>query len=151
MEQETPGAAIGRRVRRLRDHGLWTRSELAERAGVSRPAIANLELGTSDRPRRGTIEKLAKALGVDVEELLADDAPAPLAAARRPDEAFRVVGRIVEDEDGNHERRWTVKWNTPEDERDQYREIIAELISGADYDEVTLTPEQAAVLMAGAV
>jgi transcriptional regulator with XRE-family HTH domain len=84
MEQETPGAAIGRRVRRMRDHGLWTRSELAERTGLSRQAIANLELGTSDRPRRGTIEKLAGALGVDIETLLegmdgaegaADDAP----------------------------------------------------------------------------
>ncbi len=78
-----------------------------------------------------------------VEELLY-----PKADASRPEEAFRVVGRVVEDEDRNHEWRWVVKWNTPEDERGQYREILAELIPGADYDEETLTPEQAAVLMA---
>jgi excisionase family DNA binding protein len=81
-----------------------------------------------------------------VEELLH-----PKAEASRPEEAFRVVGRVVEDEDRNHEWRWVVKWNTPEDERGQYREIIAELIPGADYDEEELTAEEARVLMAGAV
>ena len=75
----------------------------------------------------------------------------PKAEAPRPEEAFRVVGRIVEDEDGNHLRRWTVKWNAPEEERGQYRAIIGQLIGGADYEEETLSPEQAAVLMAGAV
>jgi transcriptional regulator with XRE-family HTH domain len=71
MAEETAGAIIGRNVRHLRDAGLWTRSELAEKSGVSRQAIAHMELGISDRPRRGTIEKLAKGLGVDVETLLA--------------------------------------------------------------------------------
>ncbi len=70
MAEETAGAIIGRNVRHLRDAGLWTRSELAEKSGVSRQAIAHMELGISDRPRRGTIEKLAKGLGVDVETLL---------------------------------------------------------------------------------
>jgi transcriptional regulator with XRE-family HTH domain len=148
MEQETPGAAIGRRVRALRDHGLWTRSELAVRAGVSRPAIANLELGNSDRPRRGTIEKLAKALGVDVETLLTDGGAVPLPTARRPDEAFRIVGRIEEDADGGNRRVWVVKWAVPPEERDRYREIVGQLTQGDDYDEQALTPEQAAVLMA---
>jgi transcriptional regulator with XRE-family HTH domain len=152
MEQETPGAAIGRRVRHLRDHGLWTRSELAERTGLSRQAIANLELGTSDRPRRGTIEKLARALGVDIETLLGGVGDeAPKAEASRPEEAFRIVGRIVEDENGDQWFRWAVKWNATPAERGQYREIIVQLISGADYDEEELTPEEARVLMAGAV
>jgi transcriptional regulator with XRE-family HTH domain len=152
MERETPGAAIGRRVRHIRDHGLWTRSELAERTGLSRQAIANLELGTSERPRRGTIEKLAGALGVDIETLLTDVGEVyPKAEGSRPEEAFRVVGRIVEHEDGTNERRWVVKWNVPPAERDQYREIIADLISGAEYDEETLTPEEARVLMAAGV
>jgi len=71
MAEETAGAIIGRNVRHLRDAGLWTRSELAEKSGVSRQAIAHMELGISDRPRRGTIEKLANGLGVDVETLLA--------------------------------------------------------------------------------
>jgi excisionase family DNA binding protein len=75
----------------------------------------------------------------------------PKAEASRPEEAFRVVGRIVENEDGTNERRWTVKWNVPPVERHQYREIIADLIPGAEYDEEELTPQEARVLMAGAV
>jgi excisionase family DNA binding protein len=80
-----------------------------------------------------------------VEELLH-----PKAEVSRPGEAFRVVGRIVEDEDGNHERRWTVKWSVPSHERGQYRADVRMLIGTDDYDEETLTPEQAAVLMADA-
>ena len=68
----------------------------------------------------------------------------------RPAEAFRAVGRVVEDEDGNHEWRWVVKWNVPPAERDQYREIIADQFGG-DYDEEEMSPELAAALMAGAV
>jgi excisionase family DNA binding protein len=75
----------------------------------------------------------------------------PKAEASRPEEAFRIVGRIVEDENGDQWARWVVKWNVPPAERGQYREIIAELLSGADYDEEALTPRQARVLMAGAV
>ena len=81
-----------------------------------------------------------------VEELLH-----PKAEVSRPEEAFRVVGGVVKDEDGNQWFRWVVKWNVPPEERGQYREIIADLIPGADYDEVTLTPEEAAVLMAAGV
>ncbi len=69
----------------------------------------------------------------------------------RPAEAFRLVGRIVEDENGDQWARWVVKWNVPPAERGQYREIIAELISGDEYDEEELTPEEARVLMAAGV
>jgi len=75
----------------------------------------------------------------------------PKAGASRPEEAFRVVGKVVEDEDGNQWFRWVVKWNVPPAERGEYREIIAELLPGAEYDEEALTPRQARVLMAGAV
>jgi transcriptional regulator with XRE-family HTH domain len=151
MLEETPGVIIGRKVRRLRDAGLWTREELAAMAGVSRQAIAHLELGIAIRPRRGTVEKLARALGVDIETLLegvGDEAPK--AEALRPEEAFRAVGRVVEDENDNQWFRWAVKWNVPPAERDQYREIIADQF-GDDYDEEEMSPELAAALMAGAV
>jgi hypothetical protein len=58
------------------------------------------------------------------------------------------VGRIVEGKGGTNERRWVVKWAVPEDERDRYRDDVRMLTGGDDYDEETLTTEQAAVLMA---
>ena len=96
MAEETAGAIIGRNVRNLRDAGLWTRSELAEKSGVSRQAIAHLELGTSDRPRRSTIEKLARGLGVEVETLLkgVEGSDVPLDTAPPPTPWERVWARI---------------------------------------------------------
>ena len=158
MAEETAGAIIGRNVRRLRDGGLWTREELADRARVSRQTIAHLELGTSGKPRRVTIEKLARALGVPVATLLAGTdgdalpkAQSPLPPPdQRPDDAFVLTGRIVEDEDGDQRFRWVVKWVAPEQERGQYRAVLREM-TGGDYAEEEMTPEAAEVLMAGAV
>jgi transcriptional regulator with XRE-family HTH domain len=96
MSEERAGAIIGRNVRRLRDGGLWTREELAEKAGVSRQTIAHLELGTSGRPRRGTIEKLAEALDVPFETLLAEEATAPKAGAQPSPEQGRKLREVQE-------------------------------------------------------
>ena len=46
-----------------------SRAQLAELAGISREYVRNLEAGQYD-PTVGTLQKLAKALGVPVTELL---------------------------------------------------------------------------------
>ncbi|HKH77337.1 MAG TPA: helix-turn-helix transcriptional regulator [Rubrobacteraceae bacterium] len=78
MAEATPGEIIGRNIRAVREAGLYTRSELAKRSGVSASTIEDVELGLSARPRRTTIEKLARGLGVDVARLMegtGDEAP----------------------------------------------------------------------------
>src|SRR5215212_11978146 len=70
MTEGSPGETIGRNVRAVREAKLFSRAVLAERAGVSLAGIDNLERGLSARPRRRTIEKLAKALDVDVGVLM---------------------------------------------------------------------------------
>jgi transcriptional regulator with XRE-family HTH domain len=82
MHEETRGALIGRNIRALRDHMLFTRSELAQRAGVSIPGIDHIERGIIARPRRRTIEKIARALGVEPEDLLREEPPRPKAESR---------------------------------------------------------------------
>jgi transcriptional regulator with XRE-family HTH domain len=72
-----PAEPIGLRVRRLRvDRGL-TQRQLAEQAGVSVDAIHTIERGRK-YPRRSTIQLLARALGVAV-----DDLPRAAPARRR--------------------------------------------------------------------
>jgi transcriptional regulator with XRE-family HTH domain len=116
MLEETPGVIIGRKVRRLRDAGLWTRDELAAMAGVSRQAIAHLELGLADRPRRTTIEKLSGALGVDIETLLEGVGDEdPKAEARRWSETEERRAKLEEvGEDHRDERegleRYVFRW-----------------------------------------
>jgi transcriptional regulator with XRE-family HTH domain len=80
MAEASPGANIGRNVRAVRERKLFSRTDLAERSGVSLAGIDHLERGLSARPRRRTIEKLADALDVDVDILMAETA-SPLAEA----------------------------------------------------------------------
>ncbi len=61
------------RLRELRDRASLSQEELAERAGVSRATIADLELGKR-KPQPKTRRKLAKALGVAPHELLNEEA-----------------------------------------------------------------------------
>lgn len=59
----------GQLVTRLREQHLWTRERLAKEAGVSVTTITGMEDGRT-RVRLGTVEKIAKALGVDPLDLL---------------------------------------------------------------------------------
>jgi len=55
-------------LKRIRESKFLTQEQLADKAGMSRSAIARLETGGS--ARLGTAPKLAKALGVEPRELV---------------------------------------------------------------------------------
>jgi len=80
MAEGSPGEIIGRNIRAVREAQLLSRTELAERSGVSKAGIDNLERGLSARPRRRTIEKLARALAVPVEHLMGQEPTSPKVA-----------------------------------------------------------------------
>ncbi|MDE2096696.1 MAG: helix-turn-helix transcriptional regulator [Patescibacteria group bacterium] len=56
------------RLRLVRQKCMLTEQRLADLAGMSKATISNIETGRR-AARYGTIEKLAKALGVDPKEL----------------------------------------------------------------------------------
>jgi transcriptional regulator with XRE-family HTH domain len=60
------------RLREWRRRRLMTQRDLAEAAGVTQSTIARLELGEAS-PRFGTLRKLAAALKIQPEELLAEE------------------------------------------------------------------------------
>ena len=60
---------MGKRIQALRKKLNLSRQQLAERSDVSRECIQKLEAGGYD-PTVGTLQRLAKALGVPVTELL---------------------------------------------------------------------------------
>src|SRR3954452_22107034 len=64
------------RLRDVRQRKALTQQQLADRAGVNRVTIARIE-GGKDEPFPTTVRKVADALGVEPEELLAP-APEPL-------------------------------------------------------------------------
>ena len=55
-------------VRRLR--GEMTQAELAQRAGVARHTVLRIENGRADSVTFDTLNRLAKALGVDADKLV---------------------------------------------------------------------------------
>src|SRR5215212_5090201 len=97
METETPGAIIGRRLRELREAGFYTRHELAERSGLSEQGIAHLERGRAKRPRRETLEKAAKGLGVPIGALLRETGgEATEAATPTTEDVYAQMDRLYE-------------------------------------------------------
>jgi transcriptional regulator with XRE-family HTH domain len=60
---------LGRRIQRLREARGLSQEALAEKAGLSRGYLARVETGRHE-PSLSMLDKLAKALGVPVAELL---------------------------------------------------------------------------------
>ena len=60
---------LGHRIRVLRADRDYSHAELSERAGLSRQYLSELENGKRPCPRPETLEKLAGALGVTVDQL----------------------------------------------------------------------------------
>lgn len=65
-------ATLGERLMDLREEKMWTQGELSERSGVSPATINKIENEHIERPRFGTVRKLAKALGTEPESLRPD-------------------------------------------------------------------------------
>ena len=76
-ERPTWGQIVGRNIYELRESKLLSRVDLAERSGISWASINNVEHGMVKNPRRSTIEPIAKALGVTVEDLTNEDLFSP--------------------------------------------------------------------------
>lgn len=78
----TAARTLAARLKQLRIARELTRAELAERSGISTPSIWAWETGRTV-PRLGSLETLAKGLGVPVSELQIGSAP-PLADVTAP-------------------------------------------------------------------
>ena len=61
---------FGKMLREFREAKGLTQVEVAKKAGVTQPYIAKLESGDKKNPSLAILKRLAKALGVPVEELV---------------------------------------------------------------------------------
>jgi transcriptional regulator with XRE-family HTH domain len=74
--------SLAERIRRYRYTKGWGPSELATRARVSRTALFHIERGETLWPRAATLQRIARALGVTIADLLEEcDEPAASASA----------------------------------------------------------------------
>jgi transcriptional regulator with XRE-family HTH domain len=65
---------LAKRIRDLRYSKGWGPDELANRAKISRTALYQIERGNTSKPQAGTLRRISRALGVQL-ELLLDSTP----------------------------------------------------------------------------
>lgn len=63
---------LGKRIRELRNSHNMTIKELSEKSGVGQSTISEIETGVAKNPKSETLSKLASALNVTVDGLLAE-------------------------------------------------------------------------------
>jgi transcriptional regulator with XRE-family HTH domain len=80
--------ALGARVRSLRRERGWTLKQLGREAGLSHPFLSQLERGLA-RPSVGSVERIARALGVPVGLLWSTPARSGRAEIVRNDDGDR--------------------------------------------------------------
>lgn len=95
-------------MRAARERSHLTQAELAQRVGVSRAAIAELEAGRIQQPRAAVFARLSAVLGIPVAILLAatgvGEAEATLLAELEGDELMAMATGMVRMAD--KDRRW---------------------------------------------
>ena len=74
---------LGENVRFRRQGKGWTLSDLAEKSGISKAYISDLENGAAGRPNIQYVFAIANALGVTLDELLDDAAPKRTDASKK--------------------------------------------------------------------
>ena len=63
---------LAKRVRDCRYAKGWGPDELASRAQISRTALYQIECGKTETPRAGTLRRIAEALEIPIDALIAD-------------------------------------------------------------------------------
>ncbi len=95
-------------MRAARERSHLTQAELAQRVGVSRAAIAELEAGRIQQPRAAVFARLSAVLGIPVAILLAatgvGETEATLLAELEGDELMAMATGMVRMAD--KDRRW---------------------------------------------
>jgi len=61
---------LGIRIRKLRTARGWTRADVARASGLTAPTVRNLELGLVRSPTLHTRQRLARALDVELAEMI---------------------------------------------------------------------------------
>ena len=66
----TSGKIISENIKKLRNKLALTQDDLAKKANIKYTTLMKVESGTGNKPTVRTMAKIAKALGVSIEDLL---------------------------------------------------------------------------------
>lgn len=129
-------ARVGEKIKRLRENRGWTQPHLAVEAGVAVSAVSQIENGRRS-PNVGTLDKLARAFGVEVVDLFQEpEVPkVPARSSTEPPERSegerlltRLCCRLIEDLEADA-NRWEETARTGGIGLAGYPEIVARRLS----------------------
>jgi transcriptional regulator with XRE-family HTH domain len=124
MRRPIPVKDIGMRVRQLREARGWTQLELADRVGISRAAITQIESGKTTDPKIGNVVALAYFFGLSLDDLLTESPTKPgLRVAEEQLKYGKDAGALSREEQVFLEK---YRHLTPDD-RVRMQEIVAAL------------------------
>jgi transcriptional regulator with XRE-family HTH domain len=162
MASDSPGARLGRRLRVLREERFMSQEALAQAAGLSQRTLRKIEGGATRLPQHKTLEKLAGALGITVDELIGTPRPVnpPLELTlsymfrQAPPERRALLGAATDSEISRYQQSIDVVLDriAGYDEQDQeglaeYVEVLRDLRAETDpFDVVPPSKEQRAAL-----
>lgn len=69
-KDDTHRKRLGERIKRLREQHGFSQDRLAAKAGIGRITLSRIETGHEQSPRFDTLERIAEALDVGLEEML---------------------------------------------------------------------------------
>lgn len=144
------GAMIGDRIKAARAARGWTQKELAQRSGINFGYIRMLETNQRPNPTGDTLQRLADALGITVDELRngprdpagGDEAPPldQLRAVGWPEARLAVLAGRWGHYSPDQRRRWGQRARALYAEREQIteaRRLLAEIAAlNAELDQI---------------
>ena len=123
---------ISTKIRLLRYAKGWGPDDLASRANISRTALYQIESGRTGLPRAATLRRIARALGVAPENLLAEEEAGvpvphlePAARESEPRSAPQVAAPMDLTQEIEIERKFRTLLHSP------LRDGVVRLIEGA--------------------
>lgn len=89
---------VGLNIQNLRASRGWTQEQLADEAGIDRSYVSEIELGRSSATTH-KLEQIAKAFGIDIEELYTKR-EVRVTLAQHPPQAAEPVAKLICPETG---------------------------------------------------
>lgn len=81
---DTADVGLGDEIAKRREALGWSQNELARRAGLNHPTVQKIESGTSKDPGISYVVRIALALGVSLDELVASGVQHKRSKPRNP-------------------------------------------------------------------
>lgn len=124
---------VGDRIRKIREDKKMGLNETAKSAGISGSYLSNIEKGIKSNPSTETLQKIAAALGVFIDEFFKEDSPKTdvenLDIPQEYTDKYKVTKKDLKQRDEviNHAQAFMMDDKVSETDKERLFEIVNKL------------------------